>query len=111
MLGREGKEGGESGAVGGLVGVDTVSDLSSHGPRSHEMLCSLMRWGDAMPKVELRYDDDSPADQLLHGVTPVRAIVLYPASFAALRERFCEGGDAAFTASQNRSRSAAKLAG
>ena len=79
-------------------GQQPISDLCTH-----EKLCDLMRWGDAVPKVEIRYDEAAfGIDQgtpLPSGAVPVRATILYPAPFAALRERFCEGGDAAFMAS------------
>ena len=70
--------------------------------RSHDALCELMRWGDAAPKIELRFDDEAQAAAipgLPAGFAALKATVLYPASFAALRERFCEGGDAAFAGS------------
>ena len=69
--------------------------------RSHEALCQLMRWSEALPKVELRYDEELPSSAVpqLPGFVALKATVLYPAPFAALRERFCEGGDAAFVAS------------
>ena len=65
---------------------------------SHDALCELMRWADAAPKVDVKFEDDSPsaAIPLLPGSFAHKATLLYPASFAALRERFCEGGDAAF---------------
>ena len=85
--------GGHGGGRGG--GIGAVSDLESH-----EKLCELMRWTDAVPKVVIRYDEsEAAAERLLHGVIPVQATILYPANFAALRERFCEGGDAAFVTS------------
>jgi len=62
---------------------------------SQDVLCSLMRWSEASPKVEIRYEEESTFESL-PGISPVRAVILYPASFAALRERFCEGGDRAF---------------
>lgn len=94
-----GAEGG--GGDGGMHLEASGGDVRVLG--SQDVLCSMMRWADAMPKVELRYEDEAmnasgagPTSPLLAGVTPVRAVVLYPAPFAALRERFCEGGDRAF---------------
>ena len=95
-------EGGGGGGGGGSerrgAATSTSGGVAVGALSTHESLCSLMRWTDAQPKIEIRYEDEA-TDQLLHGVMPVRAIVLYPANFAALRERFCEGGDASFSAS------------
>ena len=41
--------------------------------------------------------------QATHGLVLVRATVLFPAPFAVMRERFCEGGDVAFIRSLWRS--------
>jgi hypothetical protein len=80
-----------------------VSELGNH-----ERLCSMMRWADALPEVKLRFEDElsmgatfadffsGAAPGCSPGSTQLRATILYPAPFAALRERFCEGGDAAF---------------
>ena len=66
--------------------------------RTHEALVDLMRWGDCASKVEIKYDElsDHQADT---GDVCVRATVLFPAPFAALRQRFCEGGDDSFVLS------------
>jgi len=80
-----------------------VAELGAH-HGAHERLCSMMRWTDALPEVKLRYDDEATSSSTFAdffadatpGSTPLRATILYPAPFAALRERFCEGGDAAF---------------
>jgi len=83
---------GDGGSSGPLR---SVSEL-----RTHEKLCDLMRWVDAMPKLEIKYEEEGAfSEMMFHGAIPARATVLYPAPFAALRERICDGGDAAFTAS------------
>ena len=50
-------------------------------------------------EVEIKYDADAPDAEALRacgGLQPLRATVLAPAAFAALRQTFCEGGDRAF---------------
>lgn len=63
----------------------------------------MMRWPESAPKVEIKYDENSEGQTegcaTCAGLTPVRATVLYPAPFAALRQRFCDGGDASFVES------------
>lgn len=87
------------GAAAAASGGDAASTASAGDLGSHELLCEMMRWGDALPKVEVRYEEADVGASLPHGAVPVRTTILFPASFAALRERFCEGGDAAFVAS------------
>ena len=69
-----------------------------------EQLLEVMRSADATSKLEIRYDTgperEAEATAACGGtLQPTRVTLVYPAPFAALRQRVCEGGDAAFTES------------
>jgi len=66
-----------------------------------------MSASDGPHKLEVKYDEPPDEPELLRacgGLLPARVAILFPAAFAALRQRFCEGGDASFVASLRHAR-------
>ncbi|KAL1499515.1 hypothetical protein AB1Y20_011718 [Prymnesium parvum] len=70
---------------------------------SHDKLAEIMRSEAAQTKIEIKYEGDAEreaeAARACPGLILQRVSVLFPAPFAALRQRFCEGGDIAFVKS------------
>ena len=90
----------------GLIAAQTIAEVEratggiSLDECSQERLTEIMCSPEALTKLEMRVEGEVELESqvALHlaDVQPVRVTVLFPASFAALRQRFCEGGDASF---------------
>ena len=72
---------------------------------THERLAEVMLDESSLSEVDIRYEGDleKEAEKACPGLSVLRATVLFPAAFAAMRQRFCEGGDEAFVQSLRQS--------